>query len=130
MTDYTNQTLADTYLRVASIDKDQSGIRKVRGVIASAPIDLSGYYQAHGSLADLPVRGIGPITISVLERILAQGEESAREIVLQERLANKRSRLEQRNRADCFSRYGKKGSDVREGEFSGYFDNAISTQER
>lgn len=46
-------------------------------LIANSPVDFFMYFSEHGTLQDCGVRGVGPITLNVLESILDLGVDDA-----------------------------------------------------
>ena len=80
-----NRVLADRYFAAASqYAGSWDTYLKLKEIIVGAEVDITAFYDEHGSLISLKVRCICPKTKSILETILKEGEE-ARGIVAREK---------------------------------------------
>lgn len=84
----TNQELANNYF--SAVFKQSIFAYKtyfdIKTLIESSPVDLIQHYQANGNLKELKVKGIGRKTKRVLELILKEGVDNAREIIRKEKI--------------------------------------------
>ena len=86
-----NTELADSYYRIvrpftSMIDSYEI----IRSRIAQAHVGIHELYERDGRKLDkLSVRGVGKKTIRILELILAEGEERAKQIFLEEKRMEK-----------------------------------------
>ena len=84
---YTNQELARDYFSVvAQYAWDLEPCHRQKKVIVGSNVDLSSFYQEHGSLNELRVKGIGTKTKEILELLLEKGVEEARRLFREERI--------------------------------------------
>lgn len=82
--EYTNETLADDYLRVViqrAHESQAHWFKAQRRRIAEAPVDIAAFFKEHDGLGDLQVKGIGPRTRGALELVLERGMKEARRTI-------------------------------------------------
>lgn len=85
---YTNAELAQHYFSVAAqLTVDSSVYRRSKAAIEASSVDIADFYRRHGTLSELDVKGIGPITRNTLELILGKGFEQAKEEIRAEKEA-------------------------------------------
>ena len=82
-----NQELANEYLKVSRpYCRDFEKCNEIAGIIREAEIDITEFFRQNLSLSGLKIRGIGKVTIGILEPILSQGGEKAGSDIVQQRI--------------------------------------------
>jgi hypothetical protein len=98
---YTNRELADGYFSIqnrAANRESYDAYFQHKERIARLDVDLQSFYDEHGSLKGLNVRGIGDKTKGTLELILKHGIEEARRMIRGERIEKEQREMEKAQR--------------------------------
>ena len=99
--EYTNKQLSEDYFKVAaSYCKDNSAFKPIKRKISEASVSIQQLYNTDGSLSNLNIKGIGPITINTLENILENGVDILLDHKREE--ADKRKAVENKNSSDNY----------------------------
>lgn len=110
MTVYSNKELSQHYYRIIGQTKSpDSFYRDQRNRIAEVEFNIHQWYLEKGSLKKMKVPGIGPKTKEVLEFILENGFEQAKEIIDQRTREKSRGLFRRVPRRESLSRHDEAG---------------------
>lgn len=120
---YANAELAQHYYRARALTQcltssQYERIAVIRDKIGSSKVGISEYFNQHGSLKGLKITDLGHQTIRILESILREGAEEARESIYDKKCEG----MAKRGQGS-----GPRGKHI--GDQSPSFDNATKTYE-